>query len=92
MLLDNFQGHGHGSPQYLTVEIPVAFACPLTQKALNSAKPNPFCAEIAIVTEQKKPQWTKPELIKLGTLKDVASGAVQGSDGQSNGNSTKFNS
>lgn len=39
---------------------------------------------------QEKDQWSKPALEKLGTLKDVAAGAFQGSDSGSNGNSTKF--
>ena len=36
-----------------------------------------------------KLDWTKPELIKLGTLKDVAGGAVAGIDSGGKGNKFK---
>jgi len=36
-----------------------------------------------------KLDWAKPELIKLGTLKDVAGGAVAGIDSGGKGNKFK---
>jgi len=29
---------------------------------------------------ERKQNWAKPELVKLGTLKDVAGGSLRGSD------------
>lgn len=35
---------------------------------------------------KNKPTWKKPELVKIGTLKDVAGGAVVGTDTSGKGN------
>lgn len=41
-------------------------------------------------TEQSAKLWTTPELVKLGTLKDVANGASPGNDSNGNGAAVKL--
>ena len=40
--------------------------------------------------EQHTLRWSKPELEKLGTLKDVANGSNPGNDANGNGNAVKL--
>jgi hypothetical protein len=42
------------------------------------------------VTKTTKPAWTKPELVKLGTLRDVANGNQPGNDSNGNGAAVKL--
>jgi hypothetical protein len=42
------------------------------------------------VTKTTKPAWTKPELVKLGTLRDVANGNLPGNDSNGNGAAVKL--
>lgn len=38
-----------------------------------------------MIMSDRKPTWTKPELTKLGTLKDVAGGKFLGADANGKG-------
>lgn len=44
-----------------------------------------------IKTDQAKISWTKPELVKLGELKDVAGGSFTGNDSNGSGNGAARN-
>lgn len=45
----------------------------------------------ANVNKTTKPTWNKPELVKLGTLKDVAGGTFSGNDSNGQGQGSSRN-
>lgn len=42
------------------------------------------------MTKNTESTWAKPELVKLGTLKDVANGSQPGNDSNGNGAAVKL--
>ena len=47
------------------------------------------CGDL-LVTKNTESTWAKPELVKLGTLKDVANGSQPGNDSNGNGAAVKL--